>query len=256
MKKVLIFIGIAIVVSLAVFYLIASSKYQERDSRYVNLEPGEDELITLVNVGNGDRKYIAEKINEVLRCNPKLIAIDLFFKEFSPEIEQDTLLLSSITNSKPILATRHKGIATQGVNNVFLNAALDYGYAEVNVEDGYVATFDIFREKNSKKDFHFAYVVANKIDTTAATRFLRSLEGNISDVVISKLSSQFKIFDFNEVINCELIADRVVLFGYLGPDDEDRFTTYAKFHDDSDASGSDMYGPIVVANQIRMILKD
>lgn len=256
MKKVLLSIGAIIIISLGVFYIITSKQYQELDSRYVNLEPGKEELITLVNVGNGDRKYIAEKINEVFQCNPKLIGIDLFFKEFSPEIEQDTLLLSSIQNSKPILATRHKGIGTQGVNKVFLNAALDYGYAELTAENGYVANFDVYRKKNSKKDLHFAYSIASNIDSNAANQFLKSLDGNVSDVVISKLSKQFEIFDFNEKINCEQIANKVVLFGYLGPTDEDKLTTFARFHDDSDASGPDMYGPIVVANQILMILKD
>ncbi|MEQ8469863.1 MAG: CHASE2 domain-containing protein [Marinoscillum sp.] len=256
MKKVLVVIGIAIVLSLAVFYLITSREYQRLDSRYVKLQPGKEELIVLVNVGNGDRKYIAEKINKVFQCNPKLIGIDLYFKEFSPEIEQDSLLLNSIQNSKPILATRHMGIGTQGVNKVFLNAALDHGYAELNAENGYVSNFDVFREMKSKKDFHFAYTMANKIDSIAASRFVNNLDGNNSDVVIRKLSDQFKIFDFNENINCEQITNKVVLFGYLGPTDEDKLTTYARFHDDSDASGPDMYGPIVVANQILMILKD
>ena len=255
MKKVLLSIGAIIIISLGVFYVITSRQYQELDSRYVNLEPGKEELITLVNVGNGDRKYIAEKIDQVFECNPKLIAIDLYFKEFSPDTEQDTLLLSSIQNSKPILATRHKGIGTQGVNKVFLNAALDYGYAELTAEDGYVANFDVYRNRNSKKDLHFAYTVAKNIDSIAANQFLRNLNGNVSDVVISKLSKQFEIFDFQEEINCKHITDKVVLFGYLGPTNEDKLKTYARFHDDSNASGPDMYGPIVVANQILMILK-
>jgi CHASE2 domain-containing sensor protein len=81
--------------------------------------PGNEELIVLINVGSGDRQYIAEKINEVGNCNPRLIGIDLFFKDYSSDSEQDSMLLSSIQNSKPILATRHQGIGTHAVNKVF-----------------------------------------------------------------------------------------------------------------------------------------
>lgn len=256
MKKILLSIGIIIIGSLGVFYLITSRKIQRLDTKYVNLQSGKEESIVLVNVGNGDRKYIAERINQVYDCDPKLIAIDLYFKKFSPESEEDSILLSSIQSSKPILATRHKGIGTQGVNKVFLKAALGYGYAELTAENGYVANFDVYREKNFKRDYHFAYSVAIAIDSTAANQFINSLDNNVSDIIISKLSKQFKIFEFNENINCELISNKVVLFGYLGPTNEDKLTTWAKFHDDSYDKGPDMYGPIVVANQILMILKD
>ncbi|MFT4803948.1 MAG: hypothetical protein ACI9YE_001145 [Psychroserpens sp.] len=217
---------------------------------------GNEESIVLVNVGSGDRQYIAEKINEVGNCNPRLIGIDLFFKDYSSDSEQDSMLLSSIQNSKPILATRHQGIGTHAVNKVFLQAALDYGYAELNEEGRYVANFEVFREKNSKKDFHFAYVIAKYINPVSASDFLKKMDTNQTDIVISKLSNQFKVFDFNQLINCEQLTDKVVIFGYLGPTNEDKFQTYARYHDNSDRKGPDMYGPIVIANQILMLLKE
>ncbi|MFT6941110.1 MAG: hypothetical protein ACJASN_002607, partial [Cyclobacteriaceae bacterium] len=101
-----------------------------------------------------------------------------------------------------------------------------------------------------------AYVIAKYINPVSASDFLKKMDTNQTDIVISKLSNQFKVFDFNQLINCEQLTDKVVIFGYLGPTNEDKFQTYARYHDNSDRKGPDMYGPIVIANQILMLLKE
>lgn len=254
MKKI-VFVVLGALVLYVLYFLISSFfKIQSLDQRHVNIKPGKEERIVLVNLGNGDRAYIAERINEVATCNPSIIAIDFYFKQYSKENTEDSLLLASISNTDCILATRHKGIGTQGVDKNFLNASKNYGYAELNAVDGYVSNYEVFWDINGKKDYHFAYATANEIDPVQANRFINSLDGNISDIVISRLTSQFKIFDFEEKITCEDINDKIVLIGYIGPTLEDKLDTYAKYHDESDDKGPDMYGPVVVANQILMIL--
>ncbi|XOV92538.1 MAG: hypothetical protein ACFHWX_20320 [Bacteroidota bacterium] len=53
-----------------------------------------------------------------------------------------------------------------------------------------------------------------------------------------------------------MVKDRIVILAYMGPTDEDKIKTYARFHDQSDAEGPDMYGAVIVANQVLMMIGD
>jgi CHASE2 domain-containing sensor protein len=262
MKKKIIRIVLSIillsVVIIVGFFTVFYFKFRNNQERYVDIKPGKERSIVFVNVGEKDRGWIADRINEVNVCNPKLIGIDIFFKEYDSLSTKDSLLIMAIKKANCVLGTRHRGIGTHGVHPAFLKAAKNYGYAEMMPSrGGFMTHYPVYYERSGHKRFHFACVMAQMIDSLAAEKFLEKLTGNESDIVISKLHDQFEIIEINEDISCDLIEDKLVIFGYVGPSDEDKKKTYARFfmkdfHATPDQP--DTYGPVIVANEVLMIL--
>jgi len=250
-KTLLISFGIIVTLVLGLF-LYTSYQYRSLNDRSVQLVPGVEDRIVIVNVGDGDRGAIAQKINEIAACKPAVIGVDLFFRDFDHTDDGDAMLKKSILEANCILGAPNKGMGIHNVHKHFQEAALDVGYAEVNQKDGYVSDFYVYLDLPTRRDYHMAYLLANQFDSLAAKAYLNSLEGNKSDVVISRLTSQFKIFQSDEPLACELIRDRMVIVSYLGP--EDQFRTYARYHDGFDGDGPDMYGVVIIANQVLMML--
>ncbi|XOV92539.1 MAG: CHASE2 domain-containing protein [Bacteroidota bacterium] len=176
-KIIFIVLGIITVTALLLF-AVSMYKFQSLSDKYVKLKPGMEERIVMVNIGDGDRKYFAEKILEISACNPKVIGVDLFFNEFSFDSEADSLLKASIERSNCIIGTRHGGIGTHGVHKKFLDAASGYGYAELDAdEDKYAVEFQVFYDGVSKTDYHFAYQLAKTYDSEAVLDFLQTISG-------------------------------------------------------------------------------
>ncbi len=252
MKKVLLLFFAAIITIILGLFLYSNYQFRSLNDRFVQLVPGREGRIVLVDIGNSDRAAIARKIDEIAACNPLVIGVDLFFKDYDQDDPQDSVLLQSIREGKCILGAANKGIGIHNVHKHFREAALNVGYAELNQKEGFVSDFYVYWDSPTRRDYHMAYLMASQYDSLAASAFLASLEGNNPDVVISRLTSQFKIFRPNESLDCGMISDRMVILGYLGL--EDQIKTYARYHDDVDAEGPDMYGAAIIANQVLMIL--
>lgn len=253
MKKPLLISFIVIIISIFLgLFLYSSYQYRSLNERYVQLVPGIEDRIVIVDVGDADRSDIAKKINQIAGCSPAVIGVDLFFKDFDRESPQDSMLLQSIQDSNCVLGAPNKGLGIHNVHKNFQKAALGVGFAELNQKEGYASDFYVYWDTPIRRDYHFAYVLANQYDSLAVKSYLNSLTGNNPDLLISRLTSQFKVFDSDEPLDCNLITDRIVIVGSLEPDDQ--FKTYARYHDDVDDDGPDMFGAIIIANQILMIL--
>ncbi len=73
--KNVIYISLAIIIiAMLLFIGITMFKFQSLSDKYVKLEPGMEERIFLVNIGDGDRKYFAEKITEISTITVMLMA--------------------------------------------------------------------------------------------------------------------------------------------------------------------------------------
>ncbi|MEQ8555694.1 MAG: CHASE2 domain-containing protein [Cyclobacteriaceae bacterium] len=250
-KAILLSLGVLFTVLFGLF-LYSNYQFRSLNDRFVQLVPGMEERIALIDIGNSDRAAIARKIVEIAACNPRVIGVDLFFKDYDKENFQDSVLLQSIREGKCILGAANKGIGIHNVHRRFREAALNVGYAELNQKKGLVSDFYVYSDSPTRRDYHMAYLMASQYDSLAASAFLASLEGNNPDVVISRLTSQFKIFQPDELLDCGMIRDRMVILGYLGP--EDQFRTYTRYRDGIDDDGPDMYGAVIIANQVLMIL--
>lgn len=248
------------------FFAYFIYKFERLEDKHILLTEGEVDKIRLINVGEGDREYIANVLNQINSCDPVVIAVDLLFATYD-STTVDTLLLNSIAASKATLSTRYYMGTTYDVHSKYLEAAYDYGYAEVESEEGYVSYFNLYEkeykdlyEKNHgvSRIFHFAYRIASAFDSVAATKFLQKSPQSRTPFIISRLTDQFKIYDYQDLyFPCDDIRDKIIILGYLGPTNEDKHITYARYHTEKHygANEPDMYGPIIVANEILMILE-
>jgi len=269
MKTRNIIIGIAVLLlSVISFFGYFIYKFERLEDRHIRLVEGEVNNIQLINLGEGDRAYIARVINQVNSCSPAVIALDITFATYDSTSINDSLLLTSISTSNTILAARYKMGTIYDVHSNFLDSAYDCGYAQVEVdEDNYVIDFSIYEKKykslyeknhGAKKIFHFAYKIANEFDSIAAAKYLKDTVHPRTPIVISRLTDQFNIHDYQDLdFPCDDLRGKIVILGYLGPTNEDKHTTYARYHTKKyyGTNEPDMYGPIIVANQILMILE-
>jgi CHASE2 domain-containing sensor protein len=226
-------------------------------NRYVDLRPGMEQSIVFVNVGEKNRGWIANRINEVYAFSPNVLAVDLFFKAYDPQKPEDSLLLNAISNSKAILGTNHNGESIVGVHEEYLAAASDYGFSTLRYTDSFVTHFPVFYRKNQEMQYSFAYQIAKSVDPKSADVYFKSLRGFEQELVLSRLGSQFDIIEVEEPVEESRVRNKVVIFGYVGPSDEDKKTTYARyFMKDFDVTlhQPDTYGPVIVANEVLMIL--
>ena len=252
MKKTLLISFAAILAILLGFFLYTSIQYRSLNGRYVKLAPGLEKRVVIVDVGDADRSEIAQRIHEIAACDPAVIGVDLFFKDFKEEDPEDSLLLKSIRDAGCILGAPHKGLGFHNVHKIYQEAATGVGFAELNQKDGYVTDFYVYRDTPTRRNFHVAYVLTNQYDPNAAKEYLNSLDGNNPDLVISRLTKQLKIFKSDEPLDSNLVTNRMVIVGSLERDDQ--FRTYARYHDDEDTEGPDMYGAVIIANQVLMML--
>jgi len=267
MKKRSIIIGVAVLLLPVIsFFGYFIYKFKLLEDRHIRLVDGQVDNIRLINLGNGDREYIANVIREVSSCDPTVIALDIFFETYD-STTVDTLLSNSIVTSNTILATRYKMGTAYAVHPKYLEVASGYGYAELEIIKGYVSHFNVSekeykneyeRNHGAKKIFYFAYKIAHAVDSIAATKYLKEIPQSRIPVVISRLTDQFKIYDYKELnFPCADLRGKIVYLGYLGPTNEDKHKTYARYQteEDFETNEPDMYGSVIVANQILMILE-
>lgn len=256
-KRYIIALIIGTVISgVAVILYQSMDTYNQLDERYVQLKTGKAEEIVLINLGNADRAAIAQTISRIGQCEPRLLVIDFLFREFNGDAA-DSALLRAIDKHRVLLPSKNGGQGTFGIDQNFQQAAADVGFTDIGIsKDGrnLVTDVNLYYDLNGRRDYHLAHKIVSRIDPVAAHNFDMTVKNPIVDVVITRLSSQFETLDYRDELICDILKDKLVIAGYLGPGDEDKFRTYATYRDDVEGSGKDMYGPVVLANQVLMVM--
>lgn len=252
MRKVIVIIsGVVIIISM--IYLVTSRQYSQLDERYVSLTPGIEESVVILNIQGGDRSDIAECLNKISACEPTIVIIDLYFKNYDSASQFDKALLQGTSSNKSILSVRSNNLFA--THKKFLNKSTGFGIAELNEKGGFVTDYNLYHVLFGDTIYHLAYEAALHIDRDAALYFKDSLNNQLSDVVISKLPDQLKGIKFDESFSCSQINEKVVIIGVRGPSLEDKFNTYAGFWiENRNKEEPDMYGVEIIANQLIDIL--
>lgn len=228
----------------------------------INLIEAEVEFITLVNIGDGDREYLASVINSISECNPKVLAIDAFFL-VPKEPQKDMLLSKSIAKSPTVLAIKGHGDGyyTESLP-IFKNNSIGSGIAQSFHHYGLNLTFKpirIMNDVNRTHLQHFSLVVAHHFDSVKTNKFRKKVKLDQEYLIDYKATiNNFKMYDYGETtFNCDDIQGKIVLMGYLGPTNEDKFKTPLGLigsKGDYNPELGDMYGPVIIANQILSVL--
>lgn len=248
-----------------------------------------DSNIVVVNISAPyiiDRKAFAQQIEIINRHKPKVIAVDGFYSFPKPDTLGDLLLeeaFSKVENLvlvskliyndstelydslkrswEPFRRNAHEGFAN-----------LD---TDADSQDDFKAcrVFPPYKMAKGKKHLAFGVKIAEIFNPKAAEKFLSrgnewetiNYSGNIVDLHdASKFSGKFSFLDWDNVLeeNFEpsLIKDKIVIFGFAGENifdtswDDKFFTPLNKHY--AGRANPDMYGVVVHANIVSMILQD
>jgi CHASE2 domain-containing sensor protein len=240
--------------------------------------PFEDEVI-LVNIGNLSRSGIAEEIRIISKYNPKVIGIDGFFVNLKPDEPEGDSLLSE---------------AIKGCKNFVLGTKVDMFNPEKNTWDTLIKSNEIFSatahsgfvnviSEEGKGDFvtwrsvpAVEKLTNGQIEPCFAAKIMEFYNKDIADKFYARGNEVEQIYfkgnldkyvklDVDDVLSenfdSTLLQGKIVVMGYMGAGytdyfwDEDRF--YTPLNENQVGRGyPDMYGVVVHANIISMMLED
>jgi CHASE2 domain-containing sensor protein len=243
MKKIAKFLTplLILVAIIGITFYYFTNKY----NTYVRLAGEQNEEIVLINVGKADRTEIADLLLAIHAKKPAVIGLDVTFSELKEKVS-DSLLAFAIKETKPVLCYQPKALT----NAYFLKQA-SYGLAVIEGKHAsYVTNWRITAGTLN----HFAYEVAHAYNQEKAISYKNSLDSKKLPIVIQYLQKDFEVLQYEEVADSTVsLKDKIVLIGYLGPSNEDKHMTYARY-EMKDPPAQDTYGVVLLANLVMMII--
>ncbi len=266
MKKIVIIVSaVILIVALVVFWKwdaihfarVVGKKYDTFEYR-----TGKVADIVLVNIGEGDRKYLAQVLNQVADCNPSVVGMDVFFTK-PKERTSDYQLAEAISKSPTILGIEPKGDYFTVPYALFMGKAVDVALPVITKQFDLALSYEPFiRSENGGDTFmeHFSVTVTKYYDSLRTSAFVSKLDKGQNYLINYEVTQDnFQVYEYQDTnFNCSDFEGKIVLLGYLGPTNEDKFRTPLGLVDDPmnyNAKKGDMYGVVIIANQILTILE-
>jgi CHASE2 domain-containing sensor protein len=246
--------------------------------------PKPDKNVVLVNIGNLSRRDIARELMIINKYEPAVVGVDSYFWELKEDSLGDILLnwaLSDIENlvmiNKLLYSESSKSYSDIRNSHPFFNIG-DCGYANLETDalDQYqfkvCRSFPPIMSVDGKNELSFGVKVVEAYDSEKASAFLKrkhdyeiiNYRGNIIGFDQTEFGGRFIALDVDDVFEerflPEVIKDKIVLFGYMGADFndrswEDKFFTPLNINY-AGRSNPDMFGVVIHANIISMILNE
>lgn len=244
--------------------------------------PRVDRNVVLVNIGALSRREIAQELQIINQFDPAVIGIDSYFWNLKEDSLGDILLnraLSKIKNLVMVSELKYNpktdDYDSLRVSNSFFN--LGYvGFANLETNAITQYRFKVCRSFLPKKEIHkkeevaFSVKLCQLFDERKANKLLErnngyeiiNYRGNVMDFGQTKFGGRYTALDVSDVFQKKftpnLIKGKIVLFGYLGDDFDDR-SWEDKFYTPLNVkyagrSNPDMFGVVIHANIISMIL--
>ncbi len=225
--------------------------------------------IVLINMDTANHYELALLIKKVDFLKPKVLALDITFEK-SEDQYSDIAIMKAIWNSKNLVMPVGLENYTAEEKNYRLDDAMHLNkFVPFNVKKGFVeaildsnefktlSRFSAFELVNNKIEKHFSLIVAENYNPLVQTKYLKGSKERVRKIDFKHGKRNFKIVHINDVIantiNKNLIKDKIVLIGYLGPEDIDRF--YVSI---DKGSGKvvvcELYGMEILANIVCQIL--
>lgn len=221
--------------------------------------------VVLVNIENKNRSEIAFLLQQIENGKPKVVALDFLLKEHHNP--QDSILKQVFDENKNIVYNFIADFEDEKqtvYNNSFFTKQAD-GYSNLvseNIEYSTIRNYYPFYENKEA----FTSAIIKKYDARLYKELLK-WKNKKAEIHYTGNLSNFTYYTFNEVTNPDFnttsFENKIVLLGYFGLDDskagnlrldEDKFFTPLN-HQLSGRSYPDMYGVVIHANILRMILE-
>lgn len=224
-----------------------------------------DDKIVLVNLENKNRKEIALLLQQLQTGKPKTIAIDAVFA--GRNNEDDSLLQQTFQQHNnyvvTFIADFEKPAQSIQPDSFFSNT--QKGYANIVGDDPEFSTIRYYYPLSNGQEAFTSSVIKNY--NPALYNELKKRADQKTEIHYFGNLSNFRFFDFDEVMDptfpVDQLKDKIVLVGFLGlPSkrntvqlDEDKLFTPLNPRL-SGRSYPDMYGTVIHANILRMVLEN
>lgn len=256
-------------------------------------DPVPDTNIVLVNIGLLSRAEIAHQLNIINKYEPRVVGFDSFFSMPSADTLGDLALSNALSETEnlvmvtKLLQTDSISVTQEGeeiydsleVSHPMFSKGAHMAFANLDTEaekqDDFKTcrSFPTMRMVNGKEEVAFSVKVSQLYDSSKAKKLLNrnnpyeviNYRGNVMDYFgRTGYPNMFYALDVDDVLSenfvPEMIRDKIVIFGFLGKDffdtswDDKFFTPLNKNY--AGKANPDMYGAVVHANIISMILKE
>ncbi|MGB0523503.1 MAG: CHASE2 domain-containing protein [Flammeovirgaceae bacterium] len=249
-----------------------------------------DDRVVIVNIGDESREVTAKQIEILNKYEPKVIAIDAFFRKLKPEFSQDSALAASIQQTENFvlvseLVDLDSASNTWGgvVNShEFFQQHAHAGYANTITEEDAKEYFNTWKKIKPKQKVKgrepipcFAAKVVEFYDKAKYDKFMKRgneveniyFRGNTPSRTdeLRGFPAAYTTLDVEQILfeqfEPDVIKDKIVLLGYMGTEytsknwDGDKFFTPLN-KEPLGRTYPDMYGVVVHANIISMILDE
>lgn len=210
--------------------------------------------IVLVNAGESDRCQMGELVQRISKCNPKVIGINFLFIG-EKDVNCDSTLRGSIIDSdKVVLVEGFENGNHVESNRKFTEAAFLTGLKGlIQSEDGITNQYYRLIDHRGKWELSFPFLLALQLNKNRAAELSSKVSPQEYPINFYHRIDEFKALDYNADFssNCNLLEEKIVIIGYLGPTEEDTFQTPV-----TEKSSDRTYGTVILANIILDILKD
>lgn len=227
------------------------------DTTKVNTE------IVLVNAGN-DRIEVVEILNKIIEAQPKVVTVDVIFKDRKDIVYVDSLLASllqkdnvvtsydieenSIIPNHPYFGNNKSGFVKFNFDESIVVREFE-GYTTLDGQDYWSLAAQ--SAKYYLKDKWGEYDYDNKLKKAHYIKYFGNFDSFIN----------LDYDDFSDYELKKILKDKIVILGYLGNptgneyDIEDKFFTPLNKYPVG-KSDADMYGTAIHANIINMLIKN
>jgi len=250
----------------------------------IRQNPSVDRNVILVNIGDLSRREIARELQIINSYNPAVIGIDSYFWDLKEDSIGDMLLkraLSDINNLVLVSQLKYNKFSDKydsiKYSNSFFNVgSTGFANLETDALDQYqfkvCRSFPPKRIIKGEEELAFSVKVSELFDSGKTDNFLKrnneyeiiNYRGNIMDYGQTKYGGRYTALDVSDVFQGrftpEIIKGKIVLFGFMGEDFNDRswedkfFTPLNVKY--AGKSNPDMFGLVVHANIISMIINE
>jgi len=202
--------------------------------------------IIMINARKGDKEVLARLLDRIGGCQPKVVGINFYLRK--KRDMTDTLLANSIARlQNVVLVSSYQNNAYFRSDPIFRINADGEGIVDLGLEDEQVTKQMVFISINDELKWSFPMTVASfyDADKSVATMHGASVD-QYYEIDYVGVSNDFKVLDVNDSTwGCDLLTDKIVLVGFLGPEDND---TYAI------SGGVKKYSTWILGNCIKDIL--
>jgi CHASE2 domain-containing sensor protein len=239
-------------------------------SRFHNGKTQIDERIVIVNTGRPDRATVTALLERITAAQPKAVGVDVLFSD-RKDPETDSLLQAVLKKSDNIVLASVLKNYREDLGRFEREAEVDtffQNYARTgfaNFPSLETKTIRFFTPKEMTAAgpvYSFATEITRRVDAAAVQRLLRR-KNNLERIHFSSKGDHFIQFEASNILDTTidlrpLLGDKIVLLGYNDAYNEecpllDKFYTPLNQRY-TGRSEPDMYGIIIHANIIRMLL--